>query len=137
MTTARFVVDAARRPDSPPAPEGVPAPHATQDGQSTAGPATADQGGHQLPAVRIAVWQPALVVGFAGAGRGAGVTVALRQSAGGPGVLRVAALSEDAAERAVARITGLGAHLGVRLDRLNGRHRPAVLVSLPIGGSLS
>jgi hypothetical protein len=77
------------------------------------------------------------VVRLLGEGRDAAVTVALRQSAGGPGVLRVAALSADAAERAVARITRLGAHLGVRLDRLDGRHGPAVLASLPIGGSFS
>jgi hypothetical protein len=36
----------------------------------------------------------------------------------------------------VARLIKLGAHLGVRLHRLDGRHGPAVLASLPIGGTL-
>jgi len=67
-------------------------------------------------------------------GRGAAITLALRS--GTEGVLRVAAPSVDAAEHAVARITELGAGLGVRLNRLDGRHGPAVLASLPIGGSL-
>jgi hypothetical protein len=87
--------------------------------------------------LRVRMLRPDAVARLLGEGRGAAVTVALRQTpAGTEGVLRVAALSDDAAERAVARITRLGAHLGVRLDRLDGRHGPAVLASLPIGGSL-
>jgi hypothetical protein len=69
---------------------------------------------------------------LAGAGDAA-VTAAVR--AGGEGVLRVAAASPGAADHAVARLLDLGAHLGVRLHRLDGRHGPAVTASLPIGGT--
>jgi hypothetical protein len=65
-------------------------------------------------------------------GRDAAVTAAVRAT--GDGVLRVAAISPDAAERATARLIALGAHLGVRLHRLDGRHGPAVTASLPLGG---
>ncbi|MCA2218167.1 hypothetical protein [Jidongwangia harbinensis] len=75
---------------------------------------------------------PALRHLLVGAGD-ATVTAAVR--AGGDGVLRVAAASPDAADRAVARLVDLGAHLGVRLHRLDGRHGPAVTASLPIGGT--
>lgn len=64
----------------------------------------------------------------------AAVTVAVRPD--GQGVVRVAATSADAAERAVTRITRICAPHGVRLERLDGRHGPAVLASLPIGGEL-
>jgi hypothetical protein len=75
---------------------------------------------------------PALRSLLAGAGDAA-VTAAVR--AGGEGVLRVAAASPGAADHAVARLLDLGAHLGVRLHRLDGRHGPAVTASLPIGGT--
>jgi ESX secretion system protein EccE len=67
-------------------------------------------------------------------GRDAAVTAAVRAT--GDGVLRVAATSPDAAERAAARLLALGAHLGVRLHRLDGRHGPAVTASLPLGGDV-
>ncbi|MEV6491765.1 hypothetical protein AB0M20_24610 [Actinoplanes sp. NPDC051633] len=66
-------------------------------------------------------------------GRDAAVTIAIRST--GDGVLRIAATSPAAAGLAVARIQRLGAHLGVRLHRLDGRHQPALLASRPIGGT--
>ncbi|MET0492160.1 MAG: hypothetical protein ABW000_03420 [Actinoplanes sp.] len=68
------------------------------------------------------------------AGRDAAVTAAVRAT--GDGVLRVAATSPDAAERATARLIALGTHLGVPLHRLDGRHGPAVTASLPLGGDV-
>jgi hypothetical protein len=85
--------------------------------------------------LRARTTRPDALVGLL-RGHGAAVTLATRARAGNEGVLRIAALSDDAAERAVARLTALGTPLGVRLDRLDGRHGPAVLASLPIGGSL-
>jgi hypothetical protein len=67
-------------------------------------------------------------------GRDAALTIAIRPA--GDGVLRIAATSPGAADRAVTRLVTLGARLGVRLHRLDGRHGPAVLASLPIGGKL-
>lgn len=68
-------------------------------------------------------------------GRDTALTIAIRPA--GDGVLRIAATSPGAADRATARLVTLCAHLGVRLHRLDGRHGPAVLASLPIGGTLS
>ena len=62
-------------------------------------------------------------------GRDAAVTVALRPD--GTGVVRVAAPEPRAAERAARRMTEI-----TSLERLDGRHGPAVLASLPIGGLL-
>jgi hypothetical protein len=67
-------------------------------------------------------------------GRDVALTIAFRPA--GDGVLRIAATSPGAADRAVARFVALGAHLDVRLYRLDGQHGPAVLASLPIGGTL-
>lgn len=88
--------------------------------------------------LRVRAARPEALVRLLSEGRGSSVTLAMRQTQAYPneGVLRVAALSDDAAEQAISRITKLGAHLGVRLDRLDGRHGPAVLASLPTGGSL-
>jgi hypothetical protein len=67
-------------------------------------------------------------------GGDAAVTVAV--GPGGGGVLRVAATSPGVAERAVRRIVAAGARSGTRLRRLDGRHGPSVLATLPIGGIL-
>lgn len=84
--------------------------------------------------LRLRGGRPALVDRLLAEGRDAAVTVAVRRD--GTGVLRVAATSDAAAEQAVARLIKLGAHLGVRLTRLDGSHGPAVLASLPIGRNL-
>jgi hypothetical protein len=86
--------------------------------------------------LRARTTRPDALLGLLREARGAAVTFAMRTRAGNEGVLRIAARSDDAAERAVARLIALGTPLGVRLDRLDGRHGPAVLASLPIGGSL-
>lgn len=53
------------------------------------------------------------------------------------GVLRLAANTPEAVDAAVDRLAVLGPAFGVRLDRLDGRHGPAVAVSLLIGGDLA
>jgi hypothetical protein len=87
--------------------------------------------------LRVRTTRPQALVTLLPEGRDAAVTFALRHTRAGPEcVLRVAAGSAGAADRVVAHLTKLGTPLGVRLDRLDGRHGPAVLASLPIGGSL-
>lgn len=49
------------------------------------------------------------------------------------GVLRVAAGSWIALEKAAIELSSLGAARGVRLERLDGRHRAGVTASLPLG----
>ncbi|WP_285686586.1 hypothetical protein [Actinoplanes sp. NBRC 103695] len=83
-----------------------------------------------LRATGLAV--PDLIERLLAEGRDAAVTVAVR--ADGGGVVRVAAPAVISAERAVRRIADICTRRGVRLERLDGRHGPAVLASLPIGG---
>ncbi|MFE9207272.1 type VII secretion protein EccE [Micromonospora sp. NPDC007230] len=52
------------------------------------------------------------------------------------GMLRVAASSPAAADAAAGLLAGLAPRLGIRLERMDGRHGPAVAASLPIGGNL-
>jgi hypothetical protein len=113
--------------------------HATLAGIAHAGPSRERwRGWRSGPVTQVALCfaaapRPALDRLLA-EGRDAALTIAIRPA--GDGVLRIAATSPEAAGRAVARLVTLGAHLGVRLHRLDGRHGPAVLASLPIGGTL-
>lgn len=60
-------------------------------------------------------------------------TVAITASSAG--VLRIAALTPAATDAAATELTYLGDRLGVRLERLDGAHAPAVAATLPIGGT--
>ena len=73
--------------------------------------------------------RPARIVVAAG---DTGLTVAVRARGDGEltGVLRVAT------EAGARRLPLLAPGAGVRLERLDGRHGPAVAATLPIGGSL-
>ncbi|MDG4831863.1 type VII secretion protein EccE [Solwaraspora sp. WMMD1047] len=53
------------------------------------------------------------------------------------GVLRLAARTAPVVDLAADRCGPLGRELGVHLERLDGRHGPAVAASSPIGGDLS
>jgi hypothetical protein len=52
------------------------------------------------------------------------------------GVLRLAARTTPVVDLAARRCASLGRELGVQLERLDGRHGPAVAASSPIGGDL-
>ncbi|MEE6258192.1 hypothetical protein [Plantactinospora sonchi] len=65
------------------------------------------------------------------------VTVAVAAHPGNlAGALRIAATTPETTDTAADRLTALGPRLGVRLERLDGRHGRAVAATLPIGGNL-
>ncbi|MBK1789078.1 hypothetical protein [Prauserella cavernicola] len=62
-------------------------------------------------------------------------TAALDCAPGAPAVLRLAATTEHAVDAAVDQLARMAPALGVALERLDGRHAPALAATLPIGGS--